>query len=692
MNKSIVLAESYFESYDRLNKQARKITRMSLKQFVSDERGNGFQVHDLKRTRCDKSFRSARINDDLRMIFSHQGNQFIILYVDRHDDAYNWAEGKFLNTNSFGALYLHNDSVDVRHYMEDDTLNLSFGEFDKQPSLLELQQISVKDLVKLGILEVHAEYLLEINNENKFMEFISLFPQEIQEALIDLVTGSKSLTQVYAELEDLETQNGDLATIEKSLSHKDSKRRFYTVEDIDEIDFILDEELERWKIFLHPKQQSVIKKNFRGPVIIEGGPGTGKSVVGIHRAVYLAQHIYPKNKGHRILLCTYSKKLASYIEEKVIQLMKQKNVENNVYVAGVDRLINQLVYHYKLSKGQVKIEEIDHVFKETYQKLNPEEQFLFYQTEYKEIIQKYQIESLQDYLRINRSGQGKALNPNQRKKVWVFFETFLNEKKRRKLIDFEDRANLVYQALKKKKIEPQFDSIIIDEAQDLSPIKLKALALLCRQKENNLMILSDQNQRIYNLTSWRKDININVVGRTFHLSLNYRTTKQIREYADRQFFHSSLISEHIRDYKSLFMGPEPIIQSFSNSEKQYDFLGKKINELIEEGLKPHEICVMSPIDQMKITMSLKKQQIPVTSLQKDIYPKEGNGIGVSTLHGSKGLEFRTVILTNYTDIGKSIDREKLDDWYVLNEIKQVECLKYVASTRAREELIVTFVE
>ena len=38
--------------------------RNSLNQFARDEIGNGFQMYDLKRIRYDKSFKSARINDD----------------------------------------------------------------------------------------------------------------------------------------------------------------------------------------------------------------------------------------------------------------------------------------------------------------------------------------------------------------------------------------------------------------------------------------------------------------------------------------------------------------------------------------------------------------------------------------------------------------------------------------------------
>jgi mRNA-degrading endonuclease RelE of RelBE toxin-antitoxin system len=690
VQKSIALADSYFDSYDRLDKQSRRITRNSLKMFASDEKGNSFQVHDLKRTQCDKSFKSARINDDIRLIFSQKGSQFIMLYVDRHDAAYNWAEGKFLNTNRFGALYLHDDKVEIQQQNTEANDPFSFGNKALSKSLLAEKEITKKDLVKLGIAEVHAGYLMEINDDDKFMEFITVYPQELQEALIDLVAGSKNMTQVYADLQDDEV--ADTNNDEFTLTHKNTKRRFFLVEDLKELDLILDEELERWKIFLHPKQEFLVKRKYRGPVIVEGGPGTGKTVVGVHRAVFLAKNIYKHEDGCRILFCTFSKKLASYINEKVAQLMKQKHVSNNVYITGIDKLISDLINRYRLTHEHLDINGIRNLFIQTYNDLETEETLLFYQAEYKEVIQKYNISSLTEYLRINRTGQGKPLNSTQREKVWVFFNEFLKRKKKQRLIDFEDRAHIVYDALVNKNIEPMFDSLIIDEAQDLSPIKLKLLSLLVRQKENNLMILSDQNQRIYNLTSWKKDVEINIVGRTFHLGLNYRTTKQIREYADKQFVHSKIVTDHIKDYKSLLVGADPVIRTFENTKLQYNFIVNKVKELISLGIKPNEIGIISPTNQAHIAGVLEYEGIKSLLLKDDLYPRENSGVCVSTLQGAKGLEFRSVILANYSEIGKEINRNGEEDWYTLNQIKQIECLKYVATTRAREELIITFVE
>lgn len=661
MEKSIVLSETYMQSYDKFDRQTRKMILQSVKMFAKGEKGNGFQVHDLQKAR-DKSFKSARINDDLRLIFSQQGKQYIFLYVDRHDQAYNWAEGRTLDKSSFGALFINQDNI-VPQQPKDNVIQFVSSYTDNEPLLCK-HQITVKELMKLGIVQVHAENLIKLSNEDDFIDYISIFPDELQEALLNLAGGAKTITEVYADLEDERLSHNNESTIEEALAHKDSKRRFYVVQNLGELEEILENSPERWQLFLHPKQEDLVTKNFNGPVLIEGGPGTGKTILGIHRAVHLANEVYPASKGHRLLFCTFSRKLCSLIENKLEVLMNQKKVHNNVDLKGVDQIFAALCYQYKLSDGELNPNGIIKLLEETVHELNPSEPLSFYKAEWEEIIQKYRIISSEEYLLVNRQGTGNALNPSQRKKVWDVFEVFLKRKREMNLINYEDRAFFVYQALKQKRIAPIYDSIIIDEAQDLSANKMKALSMLVKSQKNNLFILSDQNQRIYSLGTWRKDTGIEIVGRTYYLSINYRTTKQIREYADRQFVKTKMVKDHIREYKSLLHGPEPEIKQFQTKQKQYNFIVERLKQLIRPSMvQLHEICIISPNDRNEIAGILQYEGIRSTVLEHDLYPSEQTGVCICSLQGSKGLEFRSVLLVNYTDIGSDLWQLDQSDWY-----------------------------
>lgn len=687
MSINLIVSDSYFSSYETLDRKERKIALDTMRTLSYHRKGNGLQVHKLERTKCDQSFRSARCNRDLRIIFSDQGEKIILLYVDNHDDAYKWAEGKYLNINDFGSLFIYNSTQEYEKKYED---NLVQFPNNLQEPLFKKQGLKVKDLIKLGIEGVHAEYLFEIVDEDRFIEYITVFPEEIQEALLDLVSGSKGMTEVYAELEDNSIENN--RTLDSALKHKDTKRRFYPIENVEEFEKVLEYDFEKWKLFLHPKQKELVEKNFNGPVIIQGGPGTGKTVVALHRAVYLSKSIYNASENKKILLCTYSKKLAFYLESKLKMLLSKGNIKNNIEVYGVDSILYYICQRHNLTKKRIDIPRINEIFREVYNKLDPIESLMFYQTEYKEVIQKYNISSIEDYLLVQRVGLGKGLQPTTRRKIWEFFEILRSSMEDEKVMDFEDQAYIVYNAIKTGEIMPQYDSIIVDESQDLSPVKLKVLQSLSRSNRNNLMLFYDPNQTIYQLTTWRKDVNIDIVGRSYYLDLNYRTTKQIKEYADDQFIYSEKTMEHLKSYKSVLSGPEPEVYEFDEASKQIDFVISKIENWLNQGINPHEIGVIlsSKKETDKFSGVLAYKDIKNTVLEGSVYPCEENGIGLVSIQGCKGLEFRVVILLNYTDNDWNIDYENAEDWYTQLKLRQVECQKYVATTRAREELVVTF--
>ena len=110
--RQLILSDTYLESQDKLSKHQKRIALRSIKQFARDEKGNNFKVHKLEREACDPSFRSARLSDNLRLIFSLKGNDYILLYVDNHDDAYRWARNRYLHKNAFNAVYLYDQSID----------------------------------------------------------------------------------------------------------------------------------------------------------------------------------------------------------------------------------------------------------------------------------------------------------------------------------------------------------------------------------------------------------------------------------------------------------------------------------------------------------------------------------------------------------------------------------------------------
>lgn len=689
MKKNIAITETYLSSVFKLDNQSKKLTLNTITQMSENPKSTSLQIHSIDRIKCDSKFRSARVNDDLRVIFAIQGDTFTLLYVDHHDAAYNWCEGKYLNRTSFGAEYIYDEKVMLSSDFVPEEKDF-FGNYESP--LLEKANIKVKHLAKLDIPQIHAENLLTISNEDRFIEYITIFPAEIQEGLIDIVTGSKSFDTVYNELMDDENSGEE----SNPLEHKDSKRRFYITQSIEELEMLMEnDDFEKWTIFLHPSQEKLVKKNFNGPALIEGGPGTGKTIVGIHRAVFLSQNVYKAEDNKKILFCTFSKKLAKVISGKLEKLMKQHNVKNNIDVVSIDSFIfSALKKNLGSAKPISDANAITELIDRLYDKLNPKGSKGFYEYEYFEIIEKYNIKTLNEYLEADRSGTGMPLDKNARTTAWAFISEVLKAKEENEVYTFVDRAYDLLKGLADGTIAKEYDSIIIDEAQDLETIKLRAICNCVRTDKNNILILSDVNQRIFRLSTWKKDGGINVVGRTHHLSVNYRTTKQINDYARYQFVNSEMITSHIKEYKSIFNGVEPLIESFPSESAQYKYIVTKVNELSGNNYPAEQICVIcSTVDECKQVHSiLTFSDVKSTILTGDAIPSADTGICICPINGVKGLEFEAVILFNYNNIGKSMLNDSQTAAVKINYEKLIECEKYVAATRARNELIITYLE
>ena len=224
-----------------------------------------------------------------------------------------------------------------------------------------------------------------------------------------------------------------------------------------------------------------------------------------------------------------------------------------------------------------------------------------------------------------------------------------------------------------------YDSIIIDETQDLTSIQIEILSRLVKRKRNSLFFLSDPYQKIYNNENYNNTLKFDFFKRKELLSINYRTTEQIKEYADI-IFNSE--ENFVNKYKleNLLIGKKVEI-----SKVTIEILADKVIEKIKKLQQSYcnsEIGIItyknSEIDHIK--KKAKRLNIEVTQIGKDVSILQDDAINITTYHGSKGLEFKSVILI----LRKNILIE--DTPYKKQEERKYQCLKYVASTRAREVL------
>lgn len=71
-------------------------------------------------------------------------------------------------------------------------------------------------------------------------------------------------------------------------------------------------------MFLHPTQRAAVERSYKGPALVSGSAGTGKTVVALHRAAH------PLRAGGRIPLTTYSRTLAARLAQSAGLLLGEE--------------------------------------------------------------------------------------------------------------------------------------------------------------------------------------------------------------------------------------------------------------------------------------------------------------------------------------------------------------------------------
>ena len=541
--------------------------------------------------------------------------------------------------------------------------------------------ISVLKAIFIIMTYIYENYV-PYDKQNPIPKFISsLYMENNTDKKIELSV-FKNISSKET-LEEMEKNNPIVNNIHEEIEHKkqfrvetitkEDKERLSIWTEDENLSEALEKKFDEWKIYLHPKQRKVVEKSYNGPVLVEGGPGTGKSLVGIYRALELSKTIYPAKEGKKILFLTYTKNLVNNLKKDIEKIYQMENVENNVIVKGIDSLLKEIGmeagiiknYSYGLDKDIKKVNIYKNIIGN---------RFLKY--EYEEVILKRGIETLEDYKNINSSLERDALNKGILEVSWELLEKIKDRRKHKK--NSIELSYLLRDLIKNKELEAEYDSIIIDETQDLSGIQVEVLSLLCKNERNGLFFLSDPYQRIYKLHSFEDEFKMNFKNRKERLKVNYRTTGQIKRFADEIFSTDKRFKENYI-LENLLLGKKV------KKTKTNDFANKVreiINDIKQKGeYKPEEIGILAHSNnELKAIESMgKKSSIDMNILKSGASIMEDN-INLATFAGCKGLEFRVVIV---------VEKEEYrieEGPYKEFEKRLMDCQKYVAYTRGREKL------
>ena len=161
--------------------------------FQRDPTGPGINYERINAAR-DPNMRSVRIDDAWRGIVlkPEQGNVFLLLWVDRHNDAYAWASRHRCTVNAAtGALQVF-EAVRIQEP------ELVAPDSEAPAALALFQNLSDRDLALLGVPDELLPAVRKVGGEDELDALQHILPAEAYEGLF-LAAAGDSVERILAE-------------------------------------------------------------------------------------------------------------------------------------------------------------------------------------------------------------------------------------------------------------------------------------------------------------------------------------------------------------------------------------------------------------------------------------------------------------------------------------------------------------
>lgn len=675
---TVAMAKSFFDSANRFEFSERGRIFDFVTKFHENPAHPGLSIERVERAKAAGLW-SGRVNDSLRAIFHHDGSSYTLLWVDKHDPAYEWAQRRRASMNpKTGELQV----IVVPELVQEAIARpaaVAPAPVDVPPLF---SAFSDDYLTSIGFPQDWLPTLRLIRTEAQLDQAAKNLPEELSERLFKLALGevvtpppppapapATSLTQIAG---------------------SPAEQRYWVIRSASDIEELRNKPIEAWMRYLHPSQKEIVERAWSGPAKVTGAAGTGKTVVAMHRARHLAR------QGKKVLLTSFVTTLCRNLDRalKVLCTPEEKRL---ITVSNVDTVASRILGPAAPRDGFATDDEIKKAIGDFSFYAGSAGDAGFLSAEWQHVIEPQGILTWAAYRDAVRTGRGKALSVQERKKIWESFQRVLDRLSTSGKLPAFAILRKAEESLVAGQVLPPWDAIIVDEVQDLSPSALRFLSALGKHCRTDFMLVGDGAQRIYRSRFSLMSVGIDVRGRSKTLKLNYRNTRQIQRAADR-FLEEGAddLDDGMDDRKGTLSplgGPDPVFSGFATAAALESFLIGEIQRLVAQGVALKEMAVFARTgDLVRSTrQALTNAGIKSEPLEKETDLSAVEGINVGTMHRAKGLEFKAVFLVHVSDDhipSPGLLKRTTDPVDRKAAIEQERNLLYVALTRARDEAFV----
>ncbi|MFI8645013.1 UvrD-helicase domain-containing protein [Pseudomonas iridis] len=684
---SVAFSDKYFDSLLKLTPNEQAQANKAVMLFQQDPQHGGLHYEKLAAFRDDK-LRSIRVNQDVRIILATAEKQslFLMLYIAHHEPAYQWAARRKVEINP------NTGSLQVFTVQEQELETPEQPARATQPGLFDT--IRDRQLMQLGLPEEALPLVrsMKLEADLETARLSELIPADVHDGLFMLMAGA-SFEEAFNEVVPVVRQEVDTDDFTAALARPESRAHFAVAENEEALQEVLNQSLEKWRVFLHPAQRRLVEGNKNGPVRVLGGAGTGKTVVAMHRAKWLAEHT--GSAGNKVMLTTFTRNLAADIQQnlnKICNPVQRERIEVINLDAWVIGFLKKHGYDYGLLMNAQQERQL---WEQAYsdKPAGSELSLAFFQEEWARVIQPLSIMTADDYRVASRIGRGTRLNRQQRIDIWPVFERYRHLLSSNYLKESDDAYRDARRLLESSpELRPNLCALIVDEAQDMGTQAFSLLRALVPEGPNDLFIVGDGHQRIYGKNKVALgQCGIDIRGRGFRLKVNYRTTDETRQVAVSVLEGVSVDDldggqDNQAYYHSLMHGPTPAIRNFSSMAEQ---VGQVIEDLQANELAADTCCVIARTrkELLEIQAEFERRGQCCHLLERDSASTPDGAINLATMHRVKGLEFNAVFILSVNKGLVPLDfvvSQAGDPVTQRQKENEERALIYVSLTRARQ--------
>lgn len=449
--------------------------------------------------------------------------------------------------------------------------------------------------------------------------------------------------------------------------------------------------IEDWMIFLSPDQRRAVDRAVGGPARVTGGPGTGKTVVGLHRAAAFARDLEP---GRQVLLTSFVRTVPDVLAG-LFERLAPDRVERcrfaSVHALAMETLgadqptVDRDAAHRRFLRV---LESKPDRYRQLHVGARLSNEYLW--EEITRVIEGRGLTRRADYLALQRHGRKRPLPALIRGLIWDVYEEYRRacDEGDEPVVDWDRVLMLALDAVRAHPPATRFSAIVVDEAQDISEVGIRfLLELLEDGSRGRIMLIGDAGQRIYPGGHRLADLGLEIRGRSFPLSVCYRSTDEIMgavgalgQYVSiEEFGEDGVRGLALATVRS---GPRPRLHRFASVEDECAWIVSQLDP-DDPGLDGTGILVLSNRLVEEWRGRLEAAGIGSVPLG-DYHGRPVPGVKVGTYHRAKGLEFTRLYLPGLDARYPPCDRDDPD------EMIEKGSLLYVAMSRARDELDLSY--